>query len=380
MKLRRSEFLKIGSLLAVGISGELWAGETETGRKGKLQKTPVIHTTDLYHFHCDPDDHWDLATVYALAYSGNIDLKGVLIDYPAIAKTGVNMPELDDPDVMGVAQMNYITGLVVPVAIGSPLSMTSRKDTQPQASKQEHQGVNWLLETLRKSETPVVINIVGAATNVAVALNKDPELFKKKCRAIYLNAGAANSIKDRKLEYNVRLNPLAFAAIFDAPCPVYWMPCATRTNVWKVEEYGSYYGFTQKDILPFLSKRLQNFFMFMFTKKESHRWFSYLNGEPETSLLRKFGEEKRNMWCTAGFIHAAGKNISPDGRLIPSRSKMLSVSSFLPIDAKCDDQGYVDWKRAKLLGNRFIFHVNDTSSYQKAVTLAMKDLLLQLPK
>ena len=256
--------------------------------------------------------------------------------------------------------------------------MKSRNDTQPQATKQEHQGVNWLLETLRKSESPVVINIVGAATNVAVALNKEPKLFEKKCRGIYLNAGAANSIKDRKLEYNVKLNPLAFSAIFDAPCPVYWMPCATRTNVWKVEGYGSYYGFMQKDILPFLSEKLQNFFMFMFSKKESHRWFSYLKGEVETDLLRKYEQEKRNMWCTAGFIHAAGMGVNSSGGLIPYKPDESSVFSFSPIDAVCDDQGYVDWKLSKKHGDRYIFHVNDIENYQEAVTLAMKDLLLQL--
>lgn len=373
--LKRSEFLKISFLAILSgiVSRKVLAANTETKRQPRKIKTPMIHATDLYHFHCDPDDHWDLATIYALGYLGDFDLLGILIDYPT-------KPELGDPDVMGVAQMNYCTGQVVPVVVGSPFPMTNRDDIQTNANRFDHQGINWLLETLRKSETPVVINIVGAATNVAVALKKEPELFRKKCKAIYLNAGSANSVKDRKLEYNVKLNPSAFSAIFDAPCPVFWMPCTTRTNIGEVGEYGTYYRFIQKEILPFLPEMLQNFFLFMFTKKESHEWFSYLRQKPDLELLIAFGESVRHMWCTAGFIHAAEKKVSPEGNIVALDSDTDSVFSFVPIIANCDDQGYVDWKTSKTPVNRYIFHVTDTQNYQKAVTLAMKSLLSQLPK
>jgi hypothetical protein len=31
------------------------------------KKVPVIHQTDCFHNHADPDDHWDLASQFALA-------------------------------------------------------------------------------------------------------------------------------------------------------------------------------------------------------------------------------------------------------------------------------------------------------------------------
>jgi hypothetical protein len=43
---------------------------------------PWIHQTDLFRRHSDPDDHWDLVTVYALVGRRAADLLGVLIDYP----------------------------------------------------------------------------------------------------------------------------------------------------------------------------------------------------------------------------------------------------------------------------------------------------------
>lgn len=83
---------------------------------------PLIHETDLFRPHMDPDDHWDLACVFALAAQGKIDLKGVLIDYPPKAGR--------QPDAEAIAQMNYIHGLSVPFVVGSSIPMQNRTDTQ----------------------------------------------------------------------------------------------------------------------------------------------------------------------------------------------------------------------------------------------------------
>ena len=64
---------------------------------------PMIHVTDLFRPHDDPDDHWDLASVYALALQGKVDLRGILIDFPKPERA-------NDPDVLAVAQLNYLTG------------------------------------------------------------------------------------------------------------------------------------------------------------------------------------------------------------------------------------------------------------------------------
>ncbi|WP_158500208.1 hypothetical protein [Sinorhizobium arboris] len=42
----------------------------------------LVHQTDLFRPYSDPDDHWDLACVYALAASGQPELGGVLVDFP----------------------------------------------------------------------------------------------------------------------------------------------------------------------------------------------------------------------------------------------------------------------------------------------------------
>lgn len=335
--------------------------------------SPVIHTTDLYHVHCDPDDHWDLASIYALAYSGLIDLKGIVIDFPV-------KPSLCDPDVMGIAQMNYYTGLTIPSVVGTSYLMKSRNDTIPDAARIELQGINWIIDTLKSSSVPVIIHIVGTATNVAIALKKAPKLFNEKCAAIYLNAGSGYLGKDNNVEYNVSLDPSAFAAIFDAPCPVYWLPCANVSGVAEIGEFGTYYKFLQQDILPFLPDKLQNFFLFMYGRKQNNQWFTYLNGLPEEKLLTLNSTRYRNMWCTAGFLYAAGKKVTSDGEIVNLKSEKESVFSFKPVSVTCDEQGFTSWVINNQSRDRFIFHVDDMVNYQSAMTLALKNMLLQSSK
>ena len=118
----------------------------------------------------------------------------------------------------------------------------------------------------------------------------------------------------------------------------------------------------------------------MFGQKKSHEWFTYLNGKPEQELLTQYNNAIRHMWCTAGFIHAAGNKVTAEGDIVPASSARDSVFSFLPVNVSCNDLGFADWKIDNNSRNRFIFHVNDLANYQKAITIAMKKILLQLPK
>ena len=345
----------------------------------KNQKVPVLHVTDLFRPHMDPDDHWDLACMYALAHQGDIDLKGVLIDHPPTNRTDRN------PDIAAVAQMNLICNLFVPTGVGSPHALRSRNDLQVSASRTDHHGVRMVLTTLRTSPHPVVINILGSSRDVAIAGKKDPDLFAAKCARIYLNAGTGspNMGPASKREYNVTLDKRAFAAIFDVPCPVYWMPCFEEMETRRersIREYGTHYEFRQTQILPHLSPSVQNYFAYMFGRYTDHNWLHYLKGPRDEALLSKVGDMVRHMWCTAGFFHAAGYTVTRDGKIV-SRDKNSdqAVFSFDPIKIRCTDNGVTEWTPDDRSKQRFIFHVRDVEHYQSAMTTAMKSLLMTLP-
>jgi len=100
----------VGAVLGWGLSV---GGAVEAARS-----VPVIYCTDLFHPHDDPDDHFDLATLYAMP---ELDIKGVVLDQ--------GRKQLERPGRIPVSQMNKITGRNVPAAIGlaDPLNTPNDK-------------------------------------------------------------------------------------------------------------------------------------------------------------------------------------------------------------------------------------------------------------
>ena len=85
----------------------------------------MIHATDLFRPPDDPDDHWDLASVYALAFQGLVRLKAIVVDFPLARRR-------NDPDALAVAQMNYLTRQTVPLVVGPP---------RPAGQRPQHDGL-----------------------------------------------------------------------------------------------------------------------------------------------------------------------------------------------------------------------------------------------
>jgi hypothetical protein len=308
-----------------------------------------------------------------------IDLKGIVIDYPPDRRERLN------PDLIAVAQLNHITGLSVPVAIGTSRKMSSRKDTQEGAAQSDMAAVRLIIDILRASDAPVIINVVGHSRDVAIAGNREPALFARKCAGIYLNAGTGTRTKGliTRKEYNVRLDEAGYAAIFDLPCPVYWLPCFEDNNrvdgEWVVMAYGSYYTFLHRDVLPTLSPRVQNYFTYMYRKTPGPYWLSALAEPVDRAMAEEVAPTGRNMWCTAGFLHAVGRTVMGDGRIVPlTEARGRGVFSFDPIRVTSDDAGETDWQDDKTSKLRFILHVGDVAHYQSAMTAALRTLVQYL--
>ncbi|NMC20838.1 MAG: hypothetical protein GYA33_10510, partial [Thermogutta sp.] len=366
------------------ISAEPWVAAGEA--------VPMIHVSDLYRPHNDPDDHWDLACVYALAFQSRAELLGVLIDYPQPGRA-------HDPDVLAVAQLNYLTGKSVPVMVGSPRFHDASAADTP-AGEADLRGVRALLDWMRRAPRPVVINVLGSCRDVALAGRLEPRLFAEKCRGIYLNAGSGtrDPQKAAVLEWNVHLDPAAYRAVFDLPCPIYWMPCfeevpARPGEDFQVAEYGTFYRFRQGEILPDVSPHVRNFFAYMFLHGSLIRdkdpsfvprpdWLRFLTAQPDPSLIAQIAAMDRNMWCTAGFFHAVGLTVTQDGNIVPASESADPVFTFDRITVSCSAQGVTEWQEAEETAAgppRFIFHVRNVSRYPTAMTAAMRSLLRDLP-
>ncbi len=197
------------------------------------------------------------------------------------------------------------------------------------------------------------------------------------------------------MEWNVSLDPGAYAAIFELPCPVYWMPCFDGLppgpgRPLRVGPFGTYYRFRQGEVLPHVSPAVQNYFAYMFlhgrslgkpdqTPLPGTDWLRALLAKPDPALGERLGAMDRNMWCTPGFLHAAGLTVTPEGQLVPLASSAQAVFTFDPIEVSCSREGVTMWKPAQGASNRYIFHVRDVARYEAAMTAALRTLLKRLP-
>ncbi len=333
-------------------------------------KNFLLHQTDLFHPHNDPDDHWDLACVFALAKAGHVDLTGVLIDYAPEHQKG-------DPAVHAVAQLAHCHAMPgIPVVIGSRSSMTHRRDGFETLPPCDQAAGEWLLQMLRDAPAPVAIMIVGSCIDVASAAVRDPGVFKEKCKGIYLNAGSAfPGDVEGEIEWNVYLNRAAYAAVFDIPCPVYWCPCWHRTNDSRVGKNGTWYNFRQGEILESLTPQMQNFFFYMLSRSNDPQHLRYLDRPVDPQLYAKHAAEMRNMWCTGPIFHTAGLTVDKEGNVGAFDEIREPLYTFESVVLECDDDGEVKWEPETGVSNRYIFTIHDTERYRDAMTTAMWRLL-----
>ena len=141
------------------------------------------------------------------------------------------------------------------------------------------------------------------------------------------------------------------------------------------------YRLQQKKVLPYLSARMKKYYLFMFERYQSSNWLSYLeNGNLDSVRFGEICSRIDEKWCTAGFIHAAGKIVTEKGEIKDkSNSNEKAVFSFQPIDIACDNQARTVWKYTHDSTDRFIFKVEDLTRYQPAMTNALKELFMTLP-
>ncbi len=105
----------------------------------------------LFHPHDDPDDHFDLATIFAMP---EVDLKGIVLDQ--------GDKQLNRPGAIPVSQMNKITGRNAPTVLGLTEKLKTPTDKALDQRPEFQKGVEFILHTLRNSPSPVMITTVGS--------------------------------------------------------------------------------------------------------------------------------------------------------------------------------------------------------------------------
>ncbi len=315
---------------------------------------PFIYTTDLYHPHDDPDDHFDLATLFAIP---EFDLRAIVIDR---GPRGAERPA-----TLAIEQMIAITGRDVPFANGltqnllSPTDRAVPTDRTDSQTPDDQDGVALILDTLRFSERPVTIFTTGSLRDVAAAYNREPDLFHSKLARLYINAGHCAGGR----EWNVDLDRHAFFRILAAPLPIYWMPCFGEDG------YGTFWRFEHREVLDSAPLAIQNFILYALQKESPQAL------DPITALKRivppgvkkTVWPQKRNMWCTGGFLHAANR---------PNETFTFEkMPVWLDVAA-----GRTPFATETVSVSLYTFHHGDQNTYTHSMTESLRTLLRTLGK
>lgn len=310
--------------------------------KSQEKSVPILYSTDLYHPHEDPDDHYDLATLFALP---ELDIRGIVID---MGEKGAGRP-----GVVPLRQMMHLTGRDVPVATGLRENLLAPDDKALEQPAEAQAGVELIMKALHEATEPVTVFTTGSLRDVAAAYNREPQLMSEKVRRLYINAGHSSGGE----EYNVKLDPHAYVRMLRSGLPVFWVPC------FGADGYESFWKFRQADVLETAPQPVQNFFLYALTQTspQEREPIQALTAPVDAEAAQRIFPKERNMWCTGAFLHATGRT-NP-------------TFSFKQVKVQLDDAGVTRIVNEGGDLELQTFHIDDAAGYPDAMREALKALI-----
>lgn len=298
---------------------------------------PVINITDLYHPHQDVGDNFDLIAAYALP---EVDLKAVIFDVtdeyrkPVGQVAGLPADQVGprEPGYVAVEQLNRIFDRAVPCASAPFGMMRSPDDKMLDAPKFEQAGIDLLLRTLRNSTQTVEIVSFGSARPVAVAMNRDMELFRRKVGRIHLAAGSS---QPGFMEWNVMLDPHAIVRVLRSDLPVAIYPCGTRDGAFAYGEGNTFWLLPNLRFVRDMAPPLQRYLAYAFERSSRIDFLRAVEHEQPASFTSATLERTHNVWETAVWLNVAGRKlvVRSDGtHRIVAGSELQSGDHVLPND------------------------------------------------
>lgn len=335
-------------------------------------RVPLIYSTDLLHPHDDPDDHFDLATLFSLP---ELDVKAILLDLGAQQATRSGRTPVE--------QMLHLTGRRIPFASGLAEKLESPNDPALDQPAATQAAVELLLKVLRDATQPVTYVGTGSARDLVAAFNRNPELLQRKLDRVYVSIGNA---QDGGREWNVDLDPQAYVGLMRSGLPIYWCPCLPmeRTNTRAL--HSTYWKFKQDQVLETAPRPLQNFFIYALQTV----------APAELNPLKALTEDlrpwrhlvwkmERNMWSTPDLLHAAGRGIyrAQSGwtaaELPPPNGKPVPLFDFVPARAEVDDSGITRLMVGAASSNLKVFQLSDAQHYNEAMRDILRELFRAFP-
>ncbi|MCI0423954.1 MAG: hypothetical protein L0312_32875, partial [Acidobacteria bacterium] len=206
-------------------------------------------------------------------------------------------------------QMNKLTGRNVPTVPGLTEKLKSPTDEALDQKPEFQKGVEFILDTLRNSPSPVMITTIGSVRDVVAAYNRNPALLRDKVGKLLVFIGEASDPSFQ--EYNVKLDLQAYVGLMRSGLPIYWAPCFDGGNL-KNAGRASFWKAKHEDLFRKASPELIQFFIYALQKENSDP-LAFLSSAVDPQRQAQLFAGTRNLWCTAIFGVLSGREVMFDG-------------------------------------------------------------------
>jgi hypothetical protein len=336
---------------------------------------PVIYGSDLLHPFDDPDDHFDLAAIYAMP---ELDLKGIVLD--------LGQSQEKRPGRIPVSQMNRITGRDIPAATGLVQKLKSPADTGLDQKPESQGGVASILDILRKSPVPVRIATVGSVRDLVAAYNREPDLVRSKVDRILIFIGEASHPTFR--EWNVELDPHAYVGLMRSGLPIWWVPCFDG-GVWKNQGHASFWKAKHEAVLKEAAPAVIQYFIYALEKETSDP-LEFIARPADPQRQARLFAMQRNFWCTAIFGVLSGRTIAFEGgrwNSVPAKKGRLRAAppanelfGFTEVEVSITDNAITRVGPGEGTRKVMLFEVKNREKYAEGMTAATAGLIAGLGK
>lgn len=314
----------------------------------------IIYTSDLWTPYGDPDDHFDLLSLFSLK---RVRIGAVVIDNTMRAnelRTGVDK----SPNVGAVLKANELSGHEgVPCVAGLKEPLLTADDDAHDRPVREQAAIQLILdELMRLPGRDAVIITTGSLRDVCAAYNRSPTLFHEKVRRMIISIGDSYGVAGLA-DTNTAKDTAAWNGIVTSGLPIDWMPTNPSKGRGGPSRYTSYWYFMQSELLTRCPEDVQQFF--------------------ESEEIPVHDNRTRHMWSTPAFIESEGlKCYEVEGVLqwmLPEATASLPDAvervpyEFIPVNFSLDERGVAVWEETAGETNVRILKIRDYYLYNKAM-------------
>ena len=182
---------------------------------------------------CDPG-HDDMMALMLAASSPEIDLLGVTT--VAGNQTGEKTFENARKILTLIGGKDLATGRVIPLARGADVPLFRELTVAPQIhgtsgldgaelpapgiEPLDGDAVDFIIDTLKKSDEKITLVPTGPLTNIALTFLKEPGIKNKVKEIVLMGGGVFDSNITPAAEFNIYVDPEAAKIVFDSGLPV----------------------------------------------------------------------------------------------------------------------------------------------------------------